>query len=851
MPRRKLGNLRSLFGELRRRHVVQIVVAYAVFAAAVIGVASDVAPALDLPSRTTTIVVVLALLGLPVAALLAWFYEVKRETPYGETEDAAAPAGVMRLAPLPTPPTPLVGREHELAYATRLLNDSATRILTLAGPGGVGKTRLAIELASRSAAAFPDGVCFASLSGVESVDPLPAVIAESLGLPLSAREGAAEQLLAALRDRQMLLLLDNFEQLSAGGELLAAIAERAPGVRLLVTSRARLGLGAETVLPLQGLVFPDVAEGRIRNFDAVRLFVQSARRVNPRFSAGREAEHVARICRLVEGIPLALELAGACVNVLSCAEIAEEIEREHDLGLHLRRDLPERHRSLRAAFESSWRLLGAEEQRAFRALSVFRAGFTREAAAAVGVELRLIAALSDKSLVRRSDAGRFWILEVLRQFSAEKLHANADEERLVTQLHCEYFTTRLEKLAAEFDGPDGPGVLAHIAEEGNDVRVAWGRAVATADLPRLARALPGFFVLFNARGWVQEGGELLARAIAALRDAGPASGPQGEERRRALARLLARRGAFLGYLGTAREARELLSESIRLLRESGDRAEQAFALGYLSNIARAAGEYDDSHAFASESLELYRAVGDRAGMARALNGLGAVAQMRADYAEAQRRYRDSVALYRDIGAVGELWQPLNNLGAIASLSGDYEEARRLLEENLAYARERQNLRGVCYLLHNLGVVASKAGDDDGAEPFLRESAELARQLGFRTQLALSLSVLGNIQAGRGEDAAGRETLLRALSLAVEMEQTPLALEILLGMAKLHVRRGEHEHALPLLHAIVVHPACDGESRAEAETQLEFVRGQVPDDRSAPLLDEVLEQMLHAPTATGA
>jgi predicted ATPase/DNA-binding SARP family transcriptional activator len=404
----------------------------------------------------------------------------------------------LRPTPLPVPPTALVGREAELADLADMLANPACRLLTLVGPGGIGKTRLAVQAAAEQRAGFPDGVAFVPLAPLGSDAFLVPAIAEAVGLTFSSRPDSKVQLLNYLQEKELLLLLDNFEHLLAGAELLGDILRHAPGVSILATSRERLNVQAEWVVEVAGLQVPreDRAEG-ITDYSAVALFLQSARRVQAGFALSEvEQRSVVQICRLVEGMPLGIELTAAWVRALSGAEIAHQIECGLGFLTTSLRDVAERHRSLHAVFEHSWSLLSAEERCVFGRLSVFRGGFGREAAEQVaGATLSLLAALVDKSLLRRIPTGRYDMHELLRQYAAEQLQAAGETEQ-TRDRHLAFFLALAETAEPEVHGAQQEQWFDRLEADHDNLRAAleWGRAEVAnhARLLQLAGALVWF-----------------------------------------------------------------------------------------------------------------------------------------------------------------------------------------------------------------------------------------------------------------------------------------------------------------------------------------------------------------------
>ncbi|MGD8398745.1 MAG: BTAD domain-containing putative transcriptional regulator, partial [Anaerolineae bacterium] len=351
--------------------------------------------------------------------------------------------------------TPFVGRQAELAQIARYLHQPECHLLTLIGPGGIGKTRLALQAAGQALDAFADGVYFVRLAGISSSEFLVPTIGEAIGHALSGQADPKQQLLKYLQQREMLLVLDNFEHLlsatgmnDGGRELVLEMVGTAPKLKLLVTSRERLNLKAEWLLTLEGLAYPpeetDLGE---ETFEAVELFVQRAQRVRPGFSLPAEWPEVVRICRLLDGMPLGIELAATWVSMMPSAEIARELARGLDLLVTDLHDVPARHRSMEAIFDHSWGLLSEPERAVFKSLSVFRGGFDRQAAEQVaGASLSTLAALVDKSLLRVVSPGRYDMLEPLKQYAEGKLAETPAENEAVQNRHCDYYASFLRRI---------------------------------------------------------------------------------------------------------------------------------------------------------------------------------------------------------------------------------------------------------------------------------------------------------------------------------------------------------------------------------------------------------------------
>jgi predicted ATPase/DNA-binding XRE family transcriptional regulator len=393
---------------------------------------------------------------------------------------------------LPEALPPLVGREQELLAMGQLLDDPQCQLLTIVGPGGIGKTRLAIEVASQQKDLFPDGIFFIPLASLKSFTYLVPAIADALGYTFQGQIEPRIQLLNHLRGRYALIVLDNIEHLLEGVELLADILTQSPRLKLLVTSRERLLLRSEWVFDIEGLPVPPADQiDQAEEFSAVTLFVQSARRAQVSFDLlAEERSAVVRICQMVEGMPLGIELAAAWVSVLTCKEISLEIERSLDFLATSMRDVPERQRSLRAAFNHSWNLLSEDEKMILSRLTVFHGGFNREAAEQVaGATLPALLALVSKSLVRRSENGRFDLHEIIRQYAqphlSEEPSASGDE---IHNRHSDFYLALLKVREEALKGATQNEAIRELTDEIDNLRAAWLWAIKQENYPLIKQA---------------------------------------------------------------------------------------------------------------------------------------------------------------------------------------------------------------------------------------------------------------------------------------------------------------------------------------------------------------------------
>jgi predicted ATPase/DNA-binding CsgD family transcriptional regulator len=700
-------------------------------------------------------------------------------------EAARGPAGGPSARPLPLPLTPLVGRESSVAQVRALLDDPATRLVTICGLGGVGKSRLALQIARELASAgaggpFADGVAYVSMTAVMPHGPLAEVlattIATGLGVTLAGPESASAQLVGFLRERALLLVIDNIEHLIDAAPYLTTLLGEAPALTVLCTSRERLNLRGEQVILLDGLGAPPASAtslDEIAQSPAVQLFAEAARAVAPDFTLlPSNGPAVASICRMVDGLPLAIELAARWTSVLSCSEIAAEIGQSLDFLTDDTRGSGDERKSLRAVFAHSWALLTPAEQSCLRRLAVFQGSFTRGAAAEVaGAGLPMLAALVNKSLVRRviGDPGgppRYELPGPLRQYALEQLEAAAERADTLDR-HAASYLELLAGHLADLRGQRQVEALAALSAEIDQLRAAWHHAAARADHTVLGAAAPALFHVYDMLSWFREGAAAFATACEGL--APHVARPEVES---AHAALLARQGWFTFHLGRQEEARAMLEQSVAAQRRLGLRAEMVFGLNYLAAVCPYLGDHEAAINAGAEGLALAEALGDAYGQAVANNILGQIAYDRGDYPAARRYSERSLLIEQQIGNGWSMAYSLTNLGKVAYAQGDYAAASRLYTEGLERRIALGDGRGAAICRNRLGDAAAAMGEHERAAAFYRESLAGFQAIGSRWGQAAVRISQGRHTIALGRPADAVPLLQEALRLALETSSPP-------------------------------------------------------------------------------
>ena len=712
------------------------------------------------------------------------------------------------LRNVPTPATPLIGRDREAALARASLglahpdaetgspfatDRQPTRLLTLTGPGGAGKTRLALHLVAELGVGFGDGAAFVSLASLSDPDLVPAAIVGALDAGEPGAETTRDLLFDQLRDRHLLLALDNFEQIMTAAPLVADLLTRCPRLTVLATSRERLGLRGEQELPLPPLALPDgggrqelggvaravdplgpVDLDEIGRAEAVRLFVERAQSVKPGFDLSSEnAAAIVEVCRRLDGLPLAIELAAARTKLLSPQALLERLDRfDRRLDVLSRgaRDLPARQQTMRDAVAWSYDLLNPDEQRFFTRLAVFVGGATIEACSAVAGNLPsddsgldpfdLLESLTDKSLVRIDETGgepRATMFETIRDFGLERL-AESNQHHAVYERHAEVFLRLAEDAEPLLAEGDQARWLDRLEQDQANLRAALGWLRDDGRIEQALRLAGALWRFWWLRGDTSEGrahlegllrhGDAVAPAIRAkaLNAAGVLAESQGDRER----------------------AEQLHEEGLRLARRLGDRECIAWSLNNLGVVAINQGNFARARSLLAEHQRVAEAAGDTSGVATALMDLGQIAHYEGDHEQARSLFTRSLELFRELGNESSMARALNNLGGVALNVGEFARAHDLLQESLALHRHVGYRQGIASTLNNLAGAANRLEKFETAMGYFRESHALALAEGQRLYAAIAMENLAALTHHSGDTRLAEHRYREALRLYREV-----------------------------------------------------------------------------------
>jgi predicted ATPase len=721
-------------------------------------------------------------LARDLAAIRGGFLEVRPQTAYAGRRAEA------RSSNLPVPRTAFVGREKEVSIVKELMQRAEVRLVTVTGPGGIGKTRLVVEVAREMAAQFPGGVYFVPLAGVTDPGLIASVVAQALGVRTAGGQAPLESLkeyLGGALHAPLLLCLDNFEHLVPGAATLAELLGSTPNLKILVTSRAVLHLYGEHEVPVPPLALPDarsLPSAAAMSFPAVRLFVERAQAVRPDFELTEEnAAAVAEICTRLDGLPLAIEIAAARVKLLSPSAMRARLASRLQLLTGGARDLPARQQTLRGTIDWSYDLLDPAEQKLFRRASVFAGGCTLEAAEAVcdtksdlGLDLlEGMASMVDKSLMQRVERGgelRFAMLETIREYGLEKLGASG-EEALTRRAHAAYFLVLAEEGASEDSDAEQAARIDRFEIEHDNFRAALRWATEGGEPEwglRLGAALFGFW---ETREYLAEGSDWL-RKLLSLEGAKAPS--------KVRARVLFSAGALASQQGDYASAMALVKQALEMARRLGDKQGVAVALNALAVQSREQGDTTASRAFLEESLSVWRELGDPAGEARLLSNLANAAKEQGDYARALSLCEECLSIFERLGdRTGIAWS-LSCRGDLAREQGDTASALSLYQQSLAAFRELRDEWGVASSLADLGNLALDQKDYATAQRLYGESMSVFGALGHKRGVAQVLDCFARAAGAQGQ----AERALRLAGAAAALRQRVGASLIPVEQAKL-------------------------------------------------------------------
>lgn len=752
-------------------------------------------------------------------------------------------------SPPPAPPTPFVGRAKERAELAQWLAQPATRLITLFGPGGSGKTRLALAVAEQQRERFLHGSAYISLEALDAASNVIPTTCAALHFSFNRATDAVTQLGNFLREKELLLVLDNLEHVIDAANDLARLLQLAPNVKLLVTSRTRLALQAERVFELRGLAYQDgTGFQNLSHLESAQLFVERAQRVSSAFAWNEtNAVAIARICRAVEGLPLAIELAASLTRSATVETIAAQLERDLTALDSDLRDVSERHRSVRAVFEQSWKALNERERAALQKLSVFRGGFDETAAREIGdADAATLGGLVDKALVYRASETRFDLHALVREFAREELLA-ANEESATRARHAKFFNEFVAARAAHIIGGTQAHTLDELRVEIENARLAWQWSLAQHDSAMLQRTAPVLYRFHEAQSLYQQAEMLLAPAAALSYIA------------------QARLGATLYSLNKLDDAQRELTLALPRAQDARNASESAFCFLQLGNVAFDTSDFTRAAQHYETCLAHARAVNDFYLMTDANNNLALVAARRGDLVNARAFCGHAIDTATRIDETRGIAGARVNLALIEYSEGNFDAAREQLEAALPLFQTVNDQRGVNMTLANLGELAREQNDWARAEDLYRRALKSYQDIGQPEKIAQQFRNLGDVALQRAEFGEARrlfrdalavyervgmrywEAYTRislgdvalemregtraqrefeiALQIAQEIDATPRTLDAMLGLARVDELQNNFARAVERAAFVVAHSAADHHTRQRAQEFLETLKLQ--------------------------
>jgi predicted ATPase/DNA-binding XRE family transcriptional regulator len=747
---------------------------------------------------------------------------VLAESMPGRSRPASASPAATPAPPLPSVPTTLIGREQELADVTRLLTTEPTRLLTLTGPGGVGKTRLALEVAQCLSAAYQGRIRFVPLAPLSDPDLVLPTVAQAFGVAQAGTTTSSELLATFLAGHRWLLVLDNAEHVLSFVPGLAELLMSCPTLVVLVTSRAPLRIRAEHEYPLRPLQVPDLSHlptvAEVEHISSVQLFVERAQAAAPSFTLTQaNCAAVAAVCRRLEGLPLALELVAARVRLLSPTEVLARLDRLLPLLVGGPRDLPQRQQTMSAAINWSSELLSPIEQALFRRLSVFAGGWTLGAAESVAAwgEIQaedtfdLLAGLVEQSLVvaesHPDDASRYRMLEPIRQFAESRVEAEGEHDTLLNR-HLTWCLNLAQQAAQELRGPAQGQWLNRLEHEHDNIRVALAWSIQAGnritDGLQLAVAIWRFW---STRGHLSEGRRWLESALSsdvAVPDALRAEGFNAA-------------GNLARDQGEHAESQRLHDASLELRRRLGDTRGVAVSLNNLGTVALDQGLYVRATELYDEALALFREVAQDWEIGIAVHNLGLVLGRRGEYERASQLMDEALGIWERVGDATQRARSLDAMGEAARRQGEIERATTLHEQSLALRQQLGETRGIALTLRNLGLIARDRGDHERAMQLLQQSLDLHQRIGDKRGMAITLAALADVARQQHDPARAQQLYDEAITMHAQLQIREELPACLFGIAAI-ISADEPERAVRLLGASTAIREAMGQALPDVE-----------------------------------
>lgn len=748
---------------------------------------------------------------------------------------------------LPVQLTSFIGRDKEIEEVTQLIDKEECRLLTLLGPGGIGKTRLALEVASNNLSDYPDGTYFIPLASVSSPDFILSAIAEAMDFSIDTHSSvfdAQTQLFDYLEGQTILLVLDNYEHLVNGTTFLMDLLQRAPKAKMLVTSRERLNLQGEWIFNLRGLEYP---ENGSTNGDgessAVELFITRAKNADAKFFLDEdERQYVIQVCQLVEGVPLGIELAAVWISMLSPQEIAVEIEKNIDFLTTSMRDVPEKHRSVRAAFDHSWQLLSEEHRLLFSKLSIFRGGFLRQAAQVVaGATILDLSTLVDKSLLQRTEAGRYHVHELLRQYAEEKLNTYPEAGE-IHELHSEYYSQLLNDWSKDLIGEGQLEVRDKVQAEIANINAAleWGITHNNRE-----RILPAFHVLkdyYFLQGYF-EGSEAFKHFAQVVENRYHCGFDPANPGTALHFSALAYRCYFLSFLGAADDSNEIINKTLPGIIELAMQQEHLTCMECLGINASLRGDYEDSEQYLKESIKIAEELKDSMSLGGSQIWLGWVYYEKGDYESCHQEWMDAQSVSLELNNRLLLAFVQSKLALLEDELGNYETAIRIQLDARQNFKHFGDRAGIGYANSRLSYTLNNMGDFREAKRSGREGLQYFEEINHRWGIPVSFCRIGFAEIGLGEYDSAWKNFAEAFKLARQSQLPSLILYALIGIADLLARHGEYQQGIMMLSYVISQSVTSLTYRDIAEKVLSGIAGDISDQELEKLKDKGRESEL--------